>query len=51
MNSLCCNNNPKNTKSFKRLKENTIKSLCEVEYFLNNFEKFKKCLKLYKLLK
>lgn len=36
---------------FKNMKKNTIKSLNDVEYFLNNFENFIKYVKLYKLLK
>lgn len=36
---------------FKDIKNNTLKSLNEVEYFLNNFKKFSKCIKLYKILK
>ena len=35
----------------KRLKNNTFKSLYEVEYFLNNFHKFTNYIKLYKILK
>jgi len=42
---------PKNKLSFKSMKKNTICSLNEVEYFLNNFNKIAKCLKLYKILK
>lgn len=46
---------PKNKKKkkvdFKKLKNNTCKSLNEVEYFLNNFQKFTNCIKLYKILK
>jgi len=41
----------KNKLSFKSMKKNTICSLNEVEYFLNNFSKIAKCLKLYKILK
>lgn len=37
--------------SFKTMKKNTICSLNEVEYFLNNFNKIAKCLKLYNILK
>lgn len=37
--------------NFKQLKNNTCKSLNEVEYFLNNFQKFTNCIKLYKILK
>lgn len=36
---------------FKCCKKNTIKSLNEVEYFLNNFSHFIKYVKLIKLLK
>lgn len=43
---------PKNKKiNFKTLKSNTCKSLNEVEYFLNNFQRFTNCIKLYKILK
>ena len=43
---------PKKKKvDFKLLKNNTCKSLSEVEYFLNNFQKFTNCIKLYKILK
>lgn len=43
---------PKKKKvDFKHLKNNTCKSLNEVEYFLNNFQKFTNCIKLYKILK
>jgi len=41
----------KKKNDFKTLKNNTIKSLNDVEYFLNNFEHFIKYIKLYKLLK
>lgn len=36
---------------FKKLKSNTINSLNEVEYFLNDLKKFRNYLKLYKILK
>ena len=36
---------------FKSYKKNTINSLNDVEYFLNNFEKFKHLMKIYKLFK
>lgn len=36
---------------FKSYKKNTIKSLNEVEFFLNNFKNFSKYLKLYKIIK
>ena len=43
---------PKKKKvDFKTLKKNTCKSLNEVEYFLNNFQRFTNCIKLYKILK
>ena len=43
---------PKKKKvDFKQLKNNTCKSLNDVEYFLNNFQKFTNCIKLYKILK
>ena len=37
--------------SFKNIKDNTFRSLNEVEYFLNNFNHFLKYVKLYKILK
>ena len=37
--------------NFKTMKKNTVKSLNDVEYFLNNFGNFVKYVKLYKLLK
>ena len=37
--------------NFKKLKSNTINSLNEVEYFLNDFKKIRNYLKLYKILK
>lgn len=37
--------------NFKICKNNTIKSLNEVEYFLNNFKKFARYVKIYKLFK
>ena len=45
------NKNKNNKKDFKTLKKNTIKSLNDVEYFLNNFGNFIKSVKLFKLLK
>ena len=45
------NKNKKNKKDFKTLKKNTIKSLNDVEYFLNNLGNFIKSVKLFKLLK
>ena len=46
-------NPPPNKKkpNFKTMKKNTVKSLNDVEYFLNNFGNFVKYVKLYKLLK
>ena len=44
-------NNKKNKKDFKTLKNNTVKSLNDVEYFLNNFGHFMKTAKILKLLK
>lgn len=35
----------------KKTKDNTIKSLNEVEYFLNDFGRFKRYLHLYKFFK
>lgn len=43
--------NSKKNFNFKLYKNNTIKSLNEVEYFLNNFNNFIKYVKLYKILK
>lgn len=37
--------------SFKKKKENMIKSLREVEYFLDNWKRISKGIKLYKILK
>ena len=37
--------------NFKTCKNNTVKSLREVEYFLNNFKKFTRCMHLYKFFK
>ncbi len=46
-------NNPPHKKKFdfKKMKNNTCRSLNEVEYFLNNLHKFKNYIKLYKILK
>lgn len=41
----------KNKIDFKSLKNNTIKSLNEVEMFLNDFNRFKNYIKLYNILK
>lgn len=49
------NTSPKHTnkkkKGFKELKCNTIQSLNDVEYFLNNINYFAKCFKIYKICK
>lgn len=42
---------PKKKFDFKSCKNNTIKSLNDVEYFLNNLHKFSKCMHLYKFFK
>lgn len=36
---------------FKAKKDNTLRSLREVEYFLNDFKRITKHIKLYRLLK
>ena len=41
----------KKKKGFKARKNNLIKSLAEVESFLENWKKAKKGIRLYKLLK
>ena len=61
MNNIIFSNNPpslpessqnKNKKiNIKQLKNKTINSLNEVELFLNDFHRFKKYIKLYKILK
>lgn len=43
--------NKKNKLDFNKLKCNTINSLNEVELFLNDFQRFKNYIKLYKILK
>ena len=43
--------NKKSSFNFKEKKNNTIKSLNEVEFFLNDFKNFKKYLHLYKFFK
>ena len=45
------NRGKKKKPNFKTMKKNTVKSLNDVEYFLNNFGNFVKYVKLYKLLK
>lgn len=42
---------PKKKFDFKVYKKNTINSLNEVEYFLNNFKKFSRYVRIYKILK
>lgn len=42
---------PKKKFDFKVYQKNTLHSLNEVEYFLNNFKKFSRYVKLYKILK
>ncbi len=45
-------NSPRKNKfNFCQYKNNTINSLIDVECFLNDFTRFTKCIKLYKLLK
>ena len=45
-------NSPQKKKTdFKTYKKNTVKSLNEIEYFLNNFKKFTRYVKIYKLFK
>ena len=41
----------KNKMDFKKMKNNTINSLNEVEAFLGDFNRFKHYIKLYKILK
>lgn len=41
----------KKKKDFKTLKNNTLKSLNDVEFFLNNWAEFAKYAKIYKLFK
>ena len=57
MNCQAFNNKPSPSKNkkkkidIKKLKNNTINSLYDVECFLTNFNEFKKYIKLYKVLK
>ena len=49
-----CPHTPKNKKKkkdFKTLKKNTIHSLNDVEYFLNNLSQIFRGVKIYKLIK
>ena len=41
----------KNKFDFNKKKENTIKSISEVELFLRNFKNISKYIKLYKIIK
>lgn len=41
----------KNKLNIKQITTNTINSLNEVEYFLNDFKRFSNYIKLYKILK
>ena len=43
--------NNKKKLNFSCCKDNTIKSLKEVEYFLDNFNKIFKSIKLYKIIR
>lgn len=45
------NKPPRKKFDFKLYKKNTVQSLNQVEYFLNNFQGFYKYIKLYKLFK
>ena len=45
------NSNNKKKINFDVYKNNTINSLKDVEYFLNNFNRFIKYIKLYKIIK
>ena len=49
--SKSANKKSKKIFNFKEKKNNTIKSLNEVEFFLNDFKNFKKYLHLYKFFK
>ena len=42
---------PPNKFNFKCFTENTVNSLHEVEYFLNNFTYYYKYIRLYKILR
>ena len=46
-----CLNNHKRKMNFYIFKKNTITSLNQIEYFLNNYKQMIKYVKLYKLLK
>lgn len=51
VNNLENNRGEKEKNKFKIKKENTLNSLREVEYFLGNWKKALKGIKLYKILK
>lgn len=42
---------PKKKFDFKVCQKNTLNSLNEIEYFLNNFKKFTRYVKIYKIFK
>ncbi len=42
---------PKKKLDFKTCKKNTLHSLNEVEYFLNNLKKFTRYVRIYKIFK
>ena len=42
---------PQKKLDFKCCKKNTLHSLTEVEYFLNNFKKFTRYVKVFKIFK
>ena len=45
------NSEKKKKINFSQKKDNTLKSLSEVELFLRDFKKFKNYIKIYKILK
>lgn len=49
--SRSINKNQKKKLDFKTMKCNTISSLNDVEYFLNNFSKISRYMKLFKFFK
>lgn len=51
MNNISSKKNHKKKFSLSEKKQNTITSLNEIEYFLRNLKKFKKCINLYNILK
>lgn len=40
-----------NKPNFKNIRKNAVKSINEVEFFLRDFKRFSKYIKLYKILK